>query len=116
MWGRQSCQAVLPASPLTSGLVDRALNHNVRVTLVSVRGRSGFSPFCAARQAAKSWAGTIYGIGVYNSCNFLGSRIDLVAASPISLFAASVMTTVSAFRLRSLSSICRMDGAVTPDG
>src|SRR5260370_37135580 len=43
-------------------------------------------------------------------------RIERVAAEPISRFAASVITTVSALRCCSLSSISRMDGAVTPDG
>ncbi len=33
--------------------------YNVRVTLVSVRGRSGSSPFTAARLAAKICAGTM---------------------------------------------------------
>jgi drug/metabolite transporter (DMT)-like permease len=38
--------------------------HNVRVTLLNARGASGFSPRSAASFAAKSCAGTIYGIGV----------------------------------------------------
>ena len=47
----------------------------VRVTLVSVRGRSGSSPFCAARHAANSCAGMMYGIGEYNSRSFFFNRI-----------------------------------------
>jgi TonB family protein len=52
-----------------------ARRYSVRVTLFSVRGWSGLSPFFAARCAAKSCAGMMYGIGVITSLSRFGRRM-----------------------------------------
>ncbi len=42
-----------------AGVAEKARRYSVSVTLLSVRGRSGSKPFCAASEAANNCAGTM---------------------------------------------------------
>src|SRR6185436_19441395 len=90
--------------------------HNVSVTFLIVRGRSGSSPFSFERVATKILAGTIYGIGVNPAFIRRGRRITLVAHASTSRFPGSVIATTSARRSRSLPRVSLRDGHVTSGG
>ena len=107
--GRSTSWPPVPTS-ITRGI------YSVSVTLRKVRGWSGFRPFWTARLAAKICAGTMYGIGVNHGLRRRGRRITLVARASTSRFPESVMATISARRLFSLSSAPPTEGQVTSGG